>query len=295
MKSLPAPLVLFLIIMISGAEVRAAAPDSGEDAGAAAGEIEQLLRRAARSVTSLQEPLAVVVAREEYTQTAMQGGDWRTIRERALVSDVAWVPVELESNWVFFRDVFSVDGQPVRDRTARLEKLFSGGPTLAAREQGARIRAESARYNLGPQRTVNDPAVALWFLHRRNQGRFRFRLIGPSKVEGVAAVRLDFTEANRPTLIRTSQGLDLPARGALWIEATGASLVFSRLDLDVPGLGLTQIRVAYRQQPAVDAWLPTEMREAYAVPETSERLEAVAKYSRYRKAHVEVQEIRPAP
>jgi VWFA-related protein len=281
-----------------------ASPASSAPVAAERGEVgddvERLLRRAGQSVTALVERLAVLVAREEYTQTVVVVGprredsdSWLNPTERALVSEVAWVAGDGEGSLVFFRDVLSVDGQRVGDRADRLEKLFSGGATVAAREQGARIRAEGARYNLGPLRTVNDPAVALWFLHPRNQSRFRFRARGPGKPEGVDAQRIDFTEVGRPTLVQTSQGVDLPARGALWIEPEGASLVFSQLELHVPGFGTTQIRVTYRRQPGVDAWLPAVMREVYRT--SAGRLEGLAEYSHFRQAQVEVQEIRPVP
>jgi len=76
--------------------------------------------------------------------------------------------------WAFFRDVLDVDGGPTAGRTARLERLFSGGPTPRAREQGARILEECARHNFGLRRTLDNPTVALSFLHPRNQPRFHF-------------------------------------------------------------------------------------------------------------------------
>ena len=44
-----------------------------------------------------------------------------------------------------FRDVFDVDGRPVRDRDQRLQKLFLSAPAATAIDQAQRIADESAR------------------------------------------------------------------------------------------------------------------------------------------------------
>ncbi len=136
---------------------------------AAASEADEVLRRAGATVAALEGQLAVVVAREEYLQTLTAGDGMDTHERRVLASDVVWVPTGDALVWAFFRDVLDVDGRPLADRTARLQQLFSGGPTPQAREQGARILEESARYNIGLRRTLNNPTVALSFLHPRNQ------------------------------------------------------------------------------------------------------------------------------
>ncbi len=99
------------------------------------------------------------------------------------MSETAWLPTGDVLVWAFFRDVLAVDGRAVGDRTARLEKLFSGGPTSEARGQAARILEESSRYNIGPPRTINSPTVVLSFLHPRNQPRFHYEANGTETVE----------------------------------------------------------------------------------------------------------------
>lgn len=199
--------------------------------------------------------------------------------------------------WAFFRDVRVVDGNPVRDREERLERLFPSGVTLAGTERAREILDESARYNLGPHRTVNCPTVALSFLHPRNQPRFEFRLDGPDERQGAATWRVRFRERARPTLTRAAQGHDVPARGVLWLEAESGALVESRLELRPPGPGPVVIETVYAPEERLGGWLPSEMREAYGIPSPSSReprLEAVAHYSGWRRAQVDVQLILPA-
>jgi hypothetical protein len=214
---------------------------------------------------------------------------------RKLVSEVAWVPTGDAIVWAFYRDVVTLDGEPVRERSARLDELFSSGFGPEVRERASRILDESARYNLGTRRTLNFPTVALSALHPRNQPRFRFRAAGLEDKGGVRAFKLRFSESARPTLIVTSKGRDVPARGLLWVEPRSGGLVASELKLDASGMP-AEIEVVYRFHERLLAWLPAEMREAYGSRQRAawdERVEAKATYSDYRRGLVEVGPIQP--
>ncbi len=257
--------------------------------------LEDLLSLAGRYVASLEERLSVLVADEHYAQSLFVGREESASHRRSLASDVAWVPTGDPLVWAFFRDVREVDGDPVRDRETCLEQLFPSGTTPAGRERAQQILEESSRYNLGRYRTVNSPTVALSFLHPRNQPRFTFRSLGRDEKESVAAWKVRFAERSRPTLTRTSRGDDVPARGLLWIEAGRGALVASRLELSPPGLGSVTIDTVYARDDRLGGWLPREMREAYGNRGEEDRVEAVARYSAWRRAQVEVQPIIPVP
>jgi hypothetical protein len=252
-----------------------------------------------RYVARLEEDLAVLVADETYEQRLFVGAGDSPRQRRTIVSEVAWVPTGDEFVWAFFRDAREVDGAPVGDREARLEQLFPRGMTAAGKARALEILDESSRFNLGRRRTVNSPTIALSFLHPRNQARFSFRLDGGDEKQGVPTWKLRFQEKKRPTLTRTSRGEDVPARGWLWVEADGGALVASRLDMKAPrAIGPVEIETDYAREDRADAWLPTLMREAYGKQARSageERVEAVARYSAWRRARVEVQPIVPVP
>jgi hypothetical protein len=198
--------------------------------------------------------------------------------------------------WAFYRDVRSVDGHAVRDRSARLEALFPEGQTPAANARALRILDESSRYNLGQRRTVNSPTLALTLLHPRNRKRSSFETSGGGRKEGVPACKLLYEERKRPTLISNPDGEDVPARGAFWIEPGSGAVVASSLELKTPGHDPVLIETSFRHEAALACWLPTEMKETYggrAPRPGSERLEAVARYSAWRRAHVEVEVIIP--
>lgn len=253
--------------------------------------LAELLRRAGDLTVELQNQLAVTVAQEDYDQGLLLNLD-RTARvRRRIVSDVAWVPTADAMVWAFFRDVVSVDGAPVSDRLGRLEGLFSSGITLDARRRATRLLEEGARYNLGRHRTVNTPTFCLAILHPRNQGRFRFQAVGERDVDGLRVAKVRFSEVERPTLTRTSDGVDVPARGLLLIEPAQGALVASELELPAVGVA-AEIKVKYRPQGRQMVWLPAEMQEAYGVRALGgERVEATARYSSYRSGQVEIERL----
>ena len=136
--------------------------------------IEDLLQRAAVYVADFDKRFANIVAEERYEQTLMRTDPrFRQHVQRTLVSDFLLAKVPGEDRLVPFRDVFEVDGKPVRNREDRLTKLFLQ-PASTAIEQATAIMAESARYNVGPERNVNVPVLALMILRAPNLPRFAF-------------------------------------------------------------------------------------------------------------------------
>src|SRR6188768_3929340 len=70
-------------------------------------------------------------------------------QHRELRSDLLIVSDGGSLAWMVMRDVFEVDGKPVRDHEDRLSQLLAQ-PDPDTRAQAERIANESARYNLGP-------------------------------------------------------------------------------------------------------------------------------------------------
>jgi len=264
-------------------------------AAAAAGPtppLEVLLARAGARAAALEEELAVVTATEEHDQRLYLGRDEK---RRRIVSDVVWVPTGDAMVWAFFRDILEVDGAPVADRAHRLEGLFAQGATADARRRAAAMQQEGARFNLGTLRTVDAPNLGLAVLHPRNRARFAFEREKRERKHGVDAVRIGFRETASPALTRTSAGRDIPAHGTLWIEPATGALVASALRLDVPGLP-TEIDVRFGRDDRLQAWLPLEMTQGYGQRSSfrrSERVEATARYSGFRRAGTEVEIIFP--
>ena len=84
--------------------------------------IADVLARAAVYVADVSRELAGIVAEERYVQTwTRTKGTPPTPDRRMLLSDLMLVRPEGAMTWIQYRDVFEVDGMPIRDRAERLK------------------------------------------------------------------------------------------------------------------------------------------------------------------------------
>ena len=208
-------------------------------------------------------------------------------RERVLKSDFAIVHESGGGGlWIGVREVFEIDGERVAGERGRLQQLLSDQTTsVAARVR--RLADQQARYNLGDlYRTINVPTLALGFLLPDRQPRFRYKRSGAAVVNGTPVWLVTFQERERPTLIRTPEGRDMPSSGTFWIDPrTGAVL---RTELRTGGRKdrlSSIILVGYRHHDRFDMLLPDDMNEQYLT--RRERIEAHATYSNFRRFEVE--------
>ncbi len=263
--------------------------------------LETVLARAAAYVVEFQRQLSGVVAEEQYVQDVRYplatGTRFSLLaRHRELKADLLLVKPAGADRWIQFRDVFDVDGKAVRDRNERLMHLFLA-PDASSASQVQRITDESSRYNIGNlYRTVNVPVLALVILDPGNQARFKFKRSdhrepllehGPIKSPDLWVV--DYQEVQKQTIIRTTGGRDLAARGRFWIEPATGQVVASELvaeDMTIKGI----IDVDYAIEPAMDLLVPVSMRERYDIHHDGSRVDGEASYTRFRRFQVKVDE-----
>ena len=263
--------------------------------------LELVLDRAAKYVVEFQRQLSGVVAEEQYVQDVRypSGASRPNLApsHRELKSDLLLVKPAGVDRWLQFRDVFEVDGKPVRDRNERLVQVFIK-PSSSSAAQVERILTESARYNIGNLlRTVNAPVLALVILDPANQSRFSFKrtthgdpLLGRRGAEPPEPVWVvEYREVEKKTMIRTSNGRDLPARGRFWIDPSTGQVAASELIAEDMLLRGT-VDVEYQRQPSLGLLVPIEMRERYDIRRDSSRVDGVATYSRFRQFQVQVDE-----
>lgn len=281
-----------------------------------------VLARASAYVAEFHRQFSGIVAEERYVQEVKAGGgrspcDARgmPVATRVCQEHLAYpVRSELRSDllllkpggtaaWMAFRDVFEVDGTPVRDRQERLAQLFLRRST-STDAQIRKILDESARYNIGDiQRNVNTPVYPLLFLEAANQFRFKFKqtkertpATEPANAASHGAFRVStevwviaYQEKESGTMIKTDGHKDLPARGRFWIEPATGRVLMSELVAQNRKLRAT-IDVSYQSEPLLDLLVPIEMREWYDNLRTKSHTEAVATYGRFRQFQVQVDE-----
>ena len=260
-----------------------------------------ILERAGAYVLAFDARFSNVVSEERYVQNAVstgvgggspsphagafaESGGVAKIR-RELVSDFLLVKTPAAEIWIPFRDVFEVDGKPVRNRGDRLTKLFLQPPDTAI-QQAQRIVGESARYNIGLSRTINIPVLALAALRPGNQPRFTFKRGGEDKSVGPGVFVIEYREHATPTIITGLLGRDMFAHGRLWVEAASGRVL--RTELLVEDVRLrASIATRYRRDETFGLDVPYEMREEYILANGS-RVDGVATYGNFRKFDVSV-------
>jgi len=266
--------------------------------------LEAVLARAGAYVVDLQQQLAGIVAEEHYVQNVRASGVGQMTRSglpserhRELKSDLLLVRPVGADRWVQFRDVFEVDGRPVRDRNQRLMKLFVT-PSSATANQAEQIANESSRYNIGNlQRTVNLPVLALAILEPRHQSRFVFKR---SEKGGAAPVRsavaaattvwvIGYREVESQTMIRTTNFRDMPARGRFWIDPDTGQVLASELIAEDPSL-TGVITVGYEREPTLTVMVPIQMKERYDLRRGPSPVTGEANYGSFRQFQVKVDE-----
>ena len=260
--------------------------------------ISDVLERAAIYVSAFRSQLAGIVCEETYEQAIVNigridvgGSDGP--RTRTLRSDFLMVKPMDADRHVELRDVFEVDGKPIRAREPRVEQLLKRRATDGI----AAIIKESARHNIGRvERNINTPAMALMFLDATNQPRFRFKHVvkaapvfpdqRAAAINDTAVFRVatemwtvEYEERRKPTIIQAPNGRDRPAKGRFWINPSNGSVLISELIVDSGGV-IATVTVSYQSEPLMGFLVPVEMRESYL--RYPERITGHAVYGKFR-------------
>ena len=257
-------------------------------------DLDDLLDKASDYVVEYERTFVGVVSEETYRQQVRGGRAGTDLRgflveapsqRRDLKSDVLLVRAPAGDRWIQFRDVFELDGKPVRDRDERLTRLFLQ-PSADAWRQEAEIAAASSRYNIGGvNRTVNLPVLALSVLEAQNRPWFTFKI---GKHSG-ATVEIDYQEEERGrTMIHTNDNQPMRAHGRFTIDGATGRVLASTLATETATLR-AQIEVTYGAEPAVDMLVPREMREHYSLKDGS-TIDGRATYAKFRRYQVKVEE-----
>jgi hypothetical protein len=245
--------------------------------------------------TSFEDEPALLWEREAAKQSRSRIRISRRIRSDVLLVQSA------DDLWVSYRDVFEVDGKPVRNRDERVRQLFlsaSGG-----RAELRRINSESSRYNIGVGvRTVNTPTFALLYLHSRRQSRVRFVHKGTEVIDGHACTVIEYRESQRPALVSTTKGESVLGEGRFWAEPETGRVRRIESTLALTAASKAVLQVTFGEEPGINVLVPTTMWEWYTGAPArllnplmgfgtgNAYIEALARYSNLRRFRVETVE-----
>ena len=194
------------------------------------------------------------------------------------------------NSWLGVREVLEVDGEPVTVDRARLQALLDD----TTRPLASRVRALAdlqAKYNLGEvYRTINVPTLPLDFLLARPPAAVSFQAHRHHGLSAIAPVWIvSFNERDRPTIIRTPEGHDVPSSGCVLDRSSIPVRFFAASSAPAKSPAARSARSSwssYRHNARFDMLLPDDMNELYLTGRT--RIEGHATYSNYRRWEAEV-------
>jgi hypothetical protein len=273
--------------------------------------LNDVLARIGDYVNRYERELSGIVAEEHYRQDS-DALDRPFLTHRDLKSDLLLVRASGAEGeaYVQFRDVYEVDGDPVRDRGERLLKLFLE-PSSSALQQAGQIMSESSRYNIGSiERNINVPLLALMFMHPTYQRRFKFSMSTEDRSvpkglprSGHFTVSVDvrvvsFKETSSPTIVRGDGNAEARSHGRVWVDPGTGRILMTELIVE-SAVVVTTIQVSYQAEPLVGFLVPVEMHETYVIPKRKYRIEGTATYGNFRqftvKTNEKVQSVKDQP
>ena len=234
--------------------------------------------------------LSSVIADEHFDQkfvsvrTRNVGKGTEARVRRTIESEVSFLRLPGEQEWLGFRDVRKVNGRPLRNPGLRLAELLQrGGDVL---EQARVIANAGAEHNLGLPRTINVPTAVLEILHPQHRARFRYTNAGSATLRGVATTILAFEETVRPTIVRQPNGGNIVSSGRAWVEIKTGRILrvewFYDGEPHDPAIAVRpKLLVDFEFERTLGFLVPTRMEEVFGVPYGTG--DGVAVYTNFRR------------
>jgi hypothetical protein len=215
--------------------------------------VDGVLQAAASYLVDYAQRLSVVVAEEECTQY-----DTRVASAtRRFHSDFVIVGLA-DGELASFRDVYSIDSNPVRPRDAgRLLALMEKPPTASVQQEATDITNAALRYYVNPNlRGLDMPTLPLQYLRGPNQAKSAFTLDSVKTQDGAQVAVVKFKVTDAAGLLPVPAGAT--TSGRFWIDAgTGA---VTQTELSISGSAF-RFRAAakYKRDAALGLWLPATL------------------------------------
>jgi hypothetical protein len=207
--------------------------------------------------------LGAVVADEILLQEVQ--GRFLQRRTRRLVSDIAFLRLPGNLEWLGFRHVRILDGKPVAPNGPSLTELLAAN-TADAIAQASLLVNGSSKYNLGNPRTVNMPNLPLELLNRRYRHLYQTALDGRERVRGHAVYVVALEEIGPPPIVYNG-GYNLQTTVRAWIDAESGALWRAEVRMkrfdskEMPSI----LRVEFAIDKGLQIMVPIEMREDFLV------------------------------
>ena len=262
----PAPSVRATAVLVAAVLTTAGTGTFAADKGPT-----ELQLRTAAYVSQFVNQLSYLVADE---QLQFREDSKKVTSDFLLVRDPA-TPKEL----LTFRDIRTVNGTPVESKQDRLLEILQS-PVDNAIDRAKRLSATSR--DTVP--SMFNPLFAIAFLQTDYLSRFKVdERDAPVREWPRNTKMLEFAETAKPTLFRTGEfnDIDVPTKGTAWVERDTGRVLQTRL-LIRAGSRVTTLTTTFAFDETQQMFVPTRM--------TTEKPDAWATYTNYRRFRVSVQE-----
>jgi hypothetical protein len=248
-----------------------------------------MVRAMARYVHEYQDQLTMVLADERSVQQIRYHGGvgLRTPMARVMDSEMFFAFLPTTHEWMAFRDVATVDGQPLADRPDLKTML----ETLPASTVEHALKAANARFNLGRAvRNYTEPTLSLLVFEPTWLENFVFTVKRVEQAGDATLVTLSFHEHGPLTLIIDLDGSAAPSEGELTAEA-GTGRIHRAVLTTQLGMMSSMLTTVYGPDAKLGMWVPSEFREVYRTTtsrsaDLGEDVSCEAKYVNYRRFEV---------
>ena len=257
--------------------------------------VDALLERLDAYLDRYEAELSTLIADEDFRQEEPQlPGNARPLLRR-LESEVAFLRLPGDGDWIGFRRVKRVNRKPVDDRHETLTALLSIASTDSI-AQAKLLVAQSSEHNLGNPRTINMPGLPLELIHQRHRRRFDVTLEGRDRVRGHNVVKLLFTERAAPSIVFFGGQLALLSRVHAWLDPQSGELHRAQVLFasDASQRTLPRLEVEFERDAALRLLVPSRMNELFLLQAGGLGI-GRATYSNFRRFQTSARIVPPPP
>jgi hypothetical protein len=263
--------------------------------GAQPAGVDAVLERLDAYLEKYEAELSTLIADEDFRQEEPQLPGNSRSQQRRLESEVAFLRLPGDGDWIGFRRVKRVNRKPVDDRHETLTSLLSISSTDSI-AQAKLLVAQSSEHNLGNPRTINMPGLPLELIHRRHRPRFDVTLEGRALVRGHQVVKLVFTERAAPSIVFFGGRLALLSRVHAWIDPQTGALHRAQVLFvsDAALRNLPRLDVEFERDAGLRLLVPTRMNEVFLL-QAGGLGTGRATYSNFRRFQTSARIVPPPP
>lgn len=269
--------------LVTAALATMAAADAATDRGAPP-DLAALVSALDAYLVAYETAVSALVADEHLTQR-VEAANHQVVGYRVLDSEVAFLRLPGNREWLAHRRVARVDGAAVANGEPRSLTALLGGSGDAQR-MAASVVEESARHNLGLPRSINVPTLPFELAHPRRRDRYRVRSGGADSIGGQPLTVIELVERGRGGIVHFGPRAFFHSTVRLWMRGSDGAVFRAAVHLRPPertafDRGDPEVRVEFTWHDGLRMHVPAALDEIFLADGALGR--GHAEYANYRR------------